>query len=94
MEGRLINIGFGNTVLSSRLVAVVMPSSAPSKRLREEAKEAQRLIDATHGRKTRSIIITDSNHVILSAVHAETLALRLGGNNSAILRPELVEKVG
>jgi regulator of extracellular matrix RemA (YlzA/DUF370 family) len=91
MEGRLINIGFGNTVISSRVVAVVMPVSAPSKRLREEARNSQRLIDATHGRKTRSIIITDSNHVILSAVHTETLSQRLSGNHGPP-RPELVEK--
>ncbi len=81
MEGRIVNIGFGNMVISSRVVAVVMPASAPMKRLREEAKNANRLIDATQGRKTRSIIITDSNHVILSAVHADTLTLRLGGNH-------------
>ena len=81
MDLRLVNIGFGNTVISHRVVAVVMPSSAPSKRLREEAKNNQRLIDATHGRKTRSIIVTDSNHVILSAVHAETLSQRLSGNH-------------
>jgi regulator of extracellular matrix RemA (YlzA/DUF370 family) len=93
MEGRLINIGFGNTVISNRVVAVVMPTSAPSKRLREEARNSQRLIDATHGRKTRSIIIMDSNHVILSAVHAETLSLRLSGNHNA-LKPELLEKAG
>jgi regulator of extracellular matrix RemA (YlzA/DUF370 family) len=93
MEGRLINIGFGNTVISNRVVAVVMPSSAPSKRLREEARSSQRLIDATHGRKTRSIIITDSNHVILSAVHAETLSLRLSGNHGPS-RAESGEKEG
>ncbi len=93
MEGRLVNIGFGNTVISSRVVAVVMPVSAPSKRLREEARNSQRLIDATHGRKTRSIIITDSNHVILSAVHAETLSQRLSGNHGPP-RPELAEKAG
>lgn len=93
MEGRLINIGFGNTVLSSRVVAVVMPTSAPSKRLREEARNSQRLIDATHGRKTRAIIITDSNHIILSAVHAETLSQRLSGNHGPT-RPDLAEKVG
>lgn len=79
MEERSVNIGFGNTVLSSRVVAVVLPNSAPSKRLREEARSAQRLIDATHGRKTRSILITDSNHVILSAVHVETISQRLSG---------------
>ncbi len=82
-DGRLINIGFGNTVVGQRVVAVIMPQSAPSKRLREEARQEQRLIDATHGRKTRAIIVTDSNHVILSAVHADTLSQRLGGNHSA-----------
>ena len=91
MEGRMINIGFGNTVISNRVVAVVMPGSAPSKRLREEARSDQRLIDATHGRKTRSIIITDSNHVILSAVNADTLAVRLGGNHNPP-RAEVTEK--
>lgn len=86
MEERSINIGFGNTVLSTRVVAVILPNSAPSKRLREEARKAQRLIDATHGRKTRSIIITDSNHVILSSVHVETISQRLNGNHHG--RPE------
>ena len=80
MDGRLINIGFGNTVISYRVVAVVMPGSAPMKRLRERATQADRLIDATHGRKTRSIIVTDSNHIILSAVHPETLSQRLNGH--------------
>ena len=87
MDGRLINIGFGNTVVSQRVVAVIMPQSAPSKRLREEARQDQRLIDATHGRKTRAIIVTDSNHVILSAVHADTLSQRLSGNHGPA-RPE------
>jgi len=89
MEGRLINIGFGNTVVSHRVVAVVMPGSAPMKRLREKATRAERLIDATQGRKTRSIIITDSNHVILSAVHADTLSLRLNGNHNIAARQDL-----
>jgi hypothetical protein len=92
MEGRLVNIGFGNTVIATRVVAVVMPGSAPSKRLREEARNTQRLIDATHGRKTRSIIVTDSNHVILSAVHAETLSLRLSGNHGPNNRAESGDK--
>jgi len=92
MEGRLINIGFGNTVVSRRVVAVVMPGSAPMKRLREKATQADRLIDATHGRKTRSIIITDSNHVILSAVHTDTLSMRLNGNQSSAARQEPPEK--
>ncbi len=82
MDGRLVNIGFGNTIIAHRVVAVVMPGSAPMKRLREDARNTQRLIDATHGRKTRSIIVTDSNHIILSAVHAETLSLRLNGHGA------------
>jgi len=92
MEGRLINIGFGNTVVSQRVVAVVMPGSAPMKRLREKATQADRLIDATHGRKTRSIIITDSNHVILSAVHTDTLSMRLNGNPSSAALQDPPEK--
>ena len=91
MDGRLINIGFGNTVISHRVVAVAVPGSAPMKRLRERATQADRLIDATHGSKTRSIIITDSNHVILSAVHAETLSQRLNGHGAAS-RPDPGEK--
>ncbi|MEJ2672253.1 MAG: DUF370 domain-containing protein [Deltaproteobacteria bacterium] len=87
MNGRLINIGFGNTVISHRVVAVVMPGSAPMKRLRERATQADRLVDATHGRKTRSIIITDSNHIILSAVHAETLSQRINGHGASA-RPD------
>ena len=89
MEGRLINIGFGNTVVSHRVVAVVMPGSAPMKRLREKATRADHLIDATQGRKTRSIIVTDSNHVILSAVHADTLSLRLNGSHTLAARQDL-----
>ena len=76
-RGRLLNIGFGNTVVADRVVCIVNPSSAPMKRLREEAKSNSRLIDATQGRRTRSIIVTDSNHVILSAIQAETIAQRL-----------------
>ena len=74
---KLLNIGFGNYVLADRIIAIVNPNSSPMKRLKEEAKETRRLIDATQGRKTRSIIITDSNHVILSAIQAETVAQRL-----------------
>jgi regulator of extracellular matrix RemA (YlzA/DUF370 family) len=92
MEARLINIGFGNTVISHRVVAVVMPGSAPMKRLRERATQADRLIDATHGRKTRAIIITDSNHIILSAVHTDTLSQRLNGHG-VFLRTDSGEKV-
>ncbi len=74
---KLLNIGFGNSIVAERIVAIVNPSSAPMKRLREEAKTNSKLIDATQGRRTRSIIITDSNHVILSAIQAETIAQRL-----------------
>jgi len=77
---KLLNIGFGNFVVASRIIAIVNPNSAPMKRLKEEAKEAKHLIDATQGRKTRSIIITDSNHVILSAIQAETVAQRFMGD--------------
>jgi regulator of extracellular matrix RemA (YlzA/DUF370 family) len=74
---KLLNIGFGNTVVANRVVTIVNPSTAPMKRLREEARLDKRLIDATHGRRTRSIIITDTNHVVLSAIQAETVADRL-----------------
>lgn len=73
---RLINLGFGNFVLASRVVAVVNPASSPMRRLREDAKNEGRLVDATQGRKTRSILVTDSNHVILSAILPETLGQR------------------
>ncbi|NIS61039.1 MAG: DUF370 domain-containing protein [Proteobacteria bacterium] len=76
MVPKLLNIGFGNVVVTSRVVAIVTPSSAPIKRLKEGAREAGLLVDATQGRRTRSIIITDSNHVILSAVQAETITQR------------------
>jgi len=72
----LVNMGFGNYVLASRVVAVVNPQSSPMRRLREDAKSEGRLVDATQGRKTRSILITDSNHVILSAVSADTIGQR------------------
>jgi regulator of extracellular matrix RemA (YlzA/DUF370 family) len=72
----LVNIGFGNVVASSKVVAIVTPGSAPIKRMREEAKKGGLLVDATQGRRTRSIIITDSNHIILSALQAETITQR------------------
>ncbi|MFN3691269.1 MAG: DUF370 domain-containing protein [Fervidobacterium sp.] len=72
----LINIGFGNVIAGDRVIAIVNPESAPLKRLKEDAKEEGKLIDATYGRKTRSILITDSNHIILSAIQPETIAQR------------------
>jgi regulator of extracellular matrix RemA (YlzA/DUF370 family) len=76
MDQVLLNIGFGSTVVSDRVVAIVSPNSAPMKRLKDEAREDRRLIDATHGRRTRSIIVLDSNHIVLSAVQAETISQR------------------
>ncbi|MBF0201601.1 MAG: DUF370 domain-containing protein, partial [Desulfamplus sp.] len=76
MEQELLNIGFGNTVVAEKVVAVLTPASSPMKRLKDEAKEDRRLIDVTHGRKTRSIIVTETNHVILSAIQAETISQR------------------
>ncbi|HHY92341.1 MAG TPA: DUF370 domain-containing protein [Firmicutes bacterium] len=77
MEIRLINIGFGNIVSANRIVAIVSPESAPIKRIVQEARDRGVLIDATYGRRTRAVIITDSDHVILSAVQPETVANRL-----------------
>ena len=73
---KLNNIGFGNYVLAGRVVGIVNPSSSPMKRLREDARAEGRLIDATQGRKTRSILVTDSNHVILSSIQPETISQR------------------
>ena len=73
----LLNLGYGNLVVASRVVAVISPQSAPMKRLREEASSRGKLVDATQGRRTRSIIVTDSDHVILSAINPETIAARL-----------------
>jgi len=73
----VINIGFGNVVSASRIIAVVAPDSSPIKRLREEAADRGKLIDATQGRRTRAIIITDSDHVVLSSLQVETITQRL-----------------
>lgn len=77
MEIKLINIGFGNIVSANRIVAIVSPESAPIKRIISDARERGMLVDATYGRRTRAVIITDSEHVILSAVQPETVAHRL-----------------
>ena len=74
---KLINIGFGNMVSASRIIAIVSPESAPIKRIVQDAKERGTLIDATYGRRTRAVIITDSDHVVLSALQPETVANRL-----------------
>ncbi len=87
----LINIGFGNVISGDRVIAIVNPESAPLKRLKEEAKDEGKLIDATYGRKTRAIIITDSNHIILSAIQPETIAQRF--KESMIEIEETLSKV-
>ncbi len=76
----MVNIGFGNIVSSARVIAIVTPGSSPMKRLREEAKKRGKLVDATEGRRTRSIIVTDSDHIILSALQVETITQRFGDN--------------
>lgn len=75
---KLINIGFGNMVAAGRLVAIVSPESAPIKRIIQDAKEKGTLIDATYGRRTRAVLVMDSEHVILSSVQPETVANRMG----------------
>ncbi len=82
MSKELINIGFGNFIMVERIVSIINPGSSPVKRLKEEAKRGGKLIDATHGRKTRALIITDSNHIILSAIQPETIAHRINGQDT------------
>lgn len=84
-EIKLINIGFGNIVPAGRLVAIISPESAPVKRMIQEARESGKLIDATFGRRTRAVLISDSDHVILSAIQPETVAHRVIGKDSEIL---------
>jgi extracellular matrix regulatory protein A len=76
MDIKLINIGFGNIVSANRVIAIVSPESAPIKRIITDARERGELIDATYGRRTRAVIITDSGHVVLSAIQPETVANR------------------
>ncbi|MTI67605.1 MAG: DUF370 domain-containing protein [Firmicutes bacterium] len=81
---KLINIGFGNIVSANRIVGIVSPESAPIKRIIQEARERGMLIDATYGRRTRAVIVTDSDHIILSAVQPETVAHRLNNKDAEI----------
>ncbi|MBE9012167.1 DUF370 domain-containing protein [Pseudanabaenaceae cyanobacterium LEGE 13415] len=76
MEIKLINIGFGNIVSAHRIIAIVSPDSAPIKRIVSDARESDKLIDATYGRRTRAVIIMDSGHIVLSAIQPETVANR------------------
>lgn len=83
MDIKLINIGFGNIVSANRIISIVSPESAPIKRIIQEARDRGMLIDATYGRRTRAVIIADSDHVILSAVQPETVAHRLASKETA-----------
>lgn len=94
---RLINVGFGNIVAAGRIVAVVSPESAPIKRIIAEARDRSMLIDATWGRRTRAVIVTDSDHVVLSAVQPETIAHRMEGRQTGSdeeLASEMQEEQG
>lgn len=79
---QLINIGFGNIVSAERMISIVSPESAPIKRIVQEAKDSKMAIDATYGRRTRSVIIMDSGHIILSAVQPETIAGRVDSSDA------------
>ena len=79
---QLINIGYGNMISSTKLVAVVSPESAPIKRLVQDARDDGRLVDATYGRRTRAVIIMDSDHVILSAIQPETITARFDNSDN------------
>ncbi|ABW30453.1 MULTISPECIES: extracellular matrix/biofilm regulator RemA [Acaryochloris] len=80
MDIKLINIGFGNIVSGNRVISIVSPESAPIKRIISEARDRAQLIDATYGRRTRAVIVTDSGHVVLSAIQPETVAHRFMSN--------------
>lgn len=88
VEPRLINIGFGNIVAANRIIAIVAPDSAPIKRIIQEARDKGSLIDATYGRRTRAVVITDSGHVVLSAVQPETVAHRFTAREEEEEAPE------
>ena len=80
MDQRMVNVGFGNSVVASRVLLVINPKSSPIKKLKDEAKAQKKLIDVTEGRKTRSIIILDTNHVVLSAIQPETVTQRFSAS--------------
>lgn len=81
MKGHLISIGFGNVVASDKIVAIITPGSSPIRRLKDQARQKGKLVDATQGRRTRSLIVMDSDHVVLSAIGAETITQRLENAN-------------
>ena len=88
---RLINIGYGNMVSANRIITIVSPESAPIKRIIQEARDGGVLIDATYGRRTRAVIVTDSDHVILSAVQPETVANRLNDRDEDLSAEEALD---
>lgn len=92
MAGKLINIGFGNIVSAERVIAVVAPESAPVKRIIQEAREEKRLIDASYGRRTRAVIIMDSDHVVLSAVQPSTVAHRMNVRSEAAAADDTMDE--
>lgn len=79
---RLVNVGFGNMISAERLIAVIGPDSAPVKRMVQEARESGNLIDATYGRRTRAVLVMDSDHIVLSALLPETVGARMGGKET------------
>ncbi|MBC8528788.1 DUF370 domain-containing protein [Christensenellaceae bacterium NSJ-44] len=88
MSIRFINVGFGNIVSANRLISIVSPESAPIKRIVQDARDRGQLIDATYGRRTRAVLIMDSDHVILSAVQPETVANRLDNKDSQTMEDD------
>lgn len=91
MDSKLINIGYGNFVASGRVIAIIGPESAPVKRIIQEARDERRLIDATCGRRTRAVIISDSDHIILSAIQPETIMRRFDSQEEAVTDEEETE---
>ena len=89
---KFINIGFGNMVSAGRIVAISSPDSEPIKRLVRDAKEAGNVIDVSCGRRTRAVIITDSNHVILSAIQAETITNRLASDDESVVEDDVEQQ--
>ena len=85
---KLVNIGFGNVVSAERIITVVSPESAPIKRMIQDARDRGMLIDATYGRRTRAVLITDSDHIILSAIQPETVGNRAAGKDASVEVPE------
>lgn len=88
---KLVNIGFGNMIAIDRIVAIVSPESAPIKRIVQEAKENGSLIDATHGRRTRAVIITDSEHTILTYLQSETVVSRITDEDLSEVQDDVIE---